>query len=194
MAKKPTLLGAQFRQYGAEMLQYIARHVQDKATAEDLTQEVFLRAQRTENWPEIEDPRAYLFATARNLLTDHFRQRKAQQQDDILVFDEALYKEHGTSEEKRLEARSDLRMLATAIQSLPPRARKAFMLNRVYRFSYGEVGKMMRISPRTVEHHVAKGLHACAHYLASAGGNAESSPENSVIDLARHQHARSRDE
>lgn len=184
MADKPTYLDDQFRQYGPELQAFIARHVQSAATAEDLTQEVFLQAQKTEKWQNIEEPRAYLFATARNRLIDHFRQRKSRQREKMLEFDEAIHGGHDISEERRLEARDELRQLAAAIRTLPPRARKAFMLNRIYRFSYAETGRMMGISPRTVENHVAKGLQMCTSLLRAAG---EAPRTNNVANIADHR-------
>ncbi len=51
----------------------------DAALADDLLQEVFLRALRQgARFCEVERARAWLFTTARNALVDHWRTRKAQ--------------------------------------------------------------------------------------------------------------------
>lgn len=186
MAEKTIFFDKQYREYGAEVLNFIAKHLDNPSTAEDLTQEVFFRAQNTAKWKTIEKPRAYLFTVARNLLNDHYRKYKVQHQDKMIEFDEKTHGEGAPSEEKRLEARDELRALGVAISSLPPRARRAFILNRVYRYSYAEVGRMMNISPRTVENHVAQGLLTCSG-LMKDHGKMTRLENNNITDIKTHR-------
>lgn len=189
MMEKTIFFDKQYREYGAEVLNFIAKHLDNPSTAEDLTQEVFFRAQNTAKWKTIEKPRAYLYTVARNLLNDHYRKLKVQHQDKILEFDEKIHGGVAPSEEKRLEARDELRILGAAIRSLPPRARRAFVLNRVYRYSYAEVGRMMNISPRTVENHVAQGLLTCTELMKSHG-NIAPQEKNNITDIKEHRKKR----
>lgn len=57
----------------AQMLRFIARRVESPEAAEDLTQEVLLRLVNIEG--HIDNPTAWLYRVARNVLVDHYRTR-----------------------------------------------------------------------------------------------------------------------
>jgi len=107
-----------------------------------------------------------------------------RQHDAMLEFDESIHTDNNPSEEKRLEARDELRNLALAIRTLPPRTKKAFTLSRLYRYSYAEIGDIMGISPRTVEGHVAKGLTACTQYMLEPDKKNGLQISDNVVQLA----------
>ena len=63
----------------AELRRFLRHRTRNDAEAEDLLQEVFLRALRRKNGLcGIDDPRAWLFHAARNLLIDRLRLTKEQ--------------------------------------------------------------------------------------------------------------------
>lgn len=62
----------------AELLGFLRHHVGDRHRAEDLLQEVFLKAMRQgEEFCAVEQPRAWLFQVARNSLVDDVRRQRA---------------------------------------------------------------------------------------------------------------------
>lgn len=70
-------LRAAYQQHAGELLRFVLRRLGDRGAAEDVVQEIFLRAWRS---AERFDPhrgslRAWLFAIARNLVVDHARHR-----------------------------------------------------------------------------------------------------------------------
>lgn len=67
------VLGA-WERHEAELLGFLAHRLRDRDLAEDLLQEVFLRAMRQgQGFCTLEQPRAWLFQVARNALIDHAR-------------------------------------------------------------------------------------------------------------------------
>lgn len=61
----------------SELLGFLVRRMRERAAAEDLLQEVFLKAMRQgKNFCALDDPRAWLFMVARNTLIDHVRGAK----------------------------------------------------------------------------------------------------------------------
>ncbi len=182
-----TLFEKRYRQYRPEVQNFVARYVGNYSTAEDITHEIFIKVHKTTQWESVNEPRAYLFATARNHLINHFRQRANHQRDSTIEYDELRHGNGTPCEEMRIEARSDLRNLTAAIGSLSPRARKAFILSRIYRFSYSEVGRKMGISPRTVENHVAKGLLTCTRIMAEYNADPPQVAESNITDLVLHR-------
>jgi len=61
--------------FRAPLLAYFLRRVQDRAEAEDLTQEAFARLVRHADKPQGPGAQAYVFTIAANLLTDRARAR-----------------------------------------------------------------------------------------------------------------------
>ena len=55
------------------------------------------------------------------------------------------------------------------LETMTSRVRTAFVLSRVYGYTYAEIGKALEISPRTVEKHVAKGLAQCFEHMKREG-------------------------
>ncbi|MCA6215597.1 sigma-70 family RNA polymerase sigma factor [Ideonella sp. B7] len=63
-----------------ELRAYLRHHLGESAPAEDLLQEVFLRALRQgEAFCTIAQPRAWLFQVARHAMTDHWRAQRPQE-------------------------------------------------------------------------------------------------------------------
>ena len=57
------------------------------------------------------------------------------------------------------------RLIQEAIDRLPPQCRAAFTLRVFHECSYKEVAERLGISPKTVEKHIARGLHETHRYL-----------------------------
>ncbi len=70
------VLGA-WQAHSAELLGFLIRKVGERNTAEDLLQEVFLKSMRQgAGFCTLDNPRAWLFRVARNVLIDHARLKK----------------------------------------------------------------------------------------------------------------------
>lgn len=81
-------------EYRAELLHFVANRIPDAHEAQDVVQEVFLRATRIENGLcGIDNRRAWLFQIARNLLIDRYRLTR-----DEVGLDEALLLEFPSTE------------------------------------------------------------------------------------------------
>jgi len=69
----------------------------------------------------------------------------------------------------QLDARRRFESFCTAVDSLPPMCRRAFVLRKVYKLSHSEIAEVLGVSPSTIEKHVAKGLRRCRDYLRERG-------------------------
>src|SRR6266498_4796665 len=71
--------GVLYEQYAEVIFRYVYAHLDSRPDAEDLTEEIFLRAWRA--LPKYDERglpfTAFLFRIARNSLIDHYRQKKA---------------------------------------------------------------------------------------------------------------------
>jgi RNA polymerase sigma factor (sigma-70 family) len=69
----------------------------------------------------------------------------------------------------QLDARRRFESFCTAVDTLPPMCRRAFVLRKVYKLSHSEIAEVLGVAPSTIEKHVVKGLKRCRDYLRERG-------------------------
>ena len=140
-----------FHQYREELTRRLLGMVKCRETAADLVQDTYVRLLRMADTQAVEEPRALLHRIAANLAIDHLRRDKhpAHAVDRL---DVALGVPcQAPSPERVLLSKQRFRALLQAIEQLPPRTREAFLLCRVYGYSYQEIAVRMNISESGVE-------------------------------------------
>lgn len=123
-------------------------------TSRDLSQEVFLRLQRTDASKEITNHRSYIFTTARNLLKDHVRNEVRR--SNLLVENDPIlwiHREEPTPE-MVLAGRDDLAILRSVIKDLPLKSRQIFHAHRFLKKTRREIAAEFGVSLTTVENHI----------------------------------------
>lgn len=167
-----------FERYYRELLSFLSRKVSDRATAADLAQESYARvyeAQRTGS--VVRDPRALLYRTARNLVTDHHRRSSVRSGGDMAAQDEEppglddCIGPETFEPDTILSSSQGLAAMVETIDRLPPRCREAFVLYKFDGLSYAEVAERMGISVRTVEMQLRIAMEACWACLERTRGH-----------------------
>lgn len=110
----------------------LRRMVGDRAWAEDLLQELFLRLYRAPP-VDVKKPRAYLFASARNLAVDALRSRR-----DTAPLEDA----EAARQEVDLDGRLDLEL---ALAALPEAERQIVTLHLNAGLTFREAAAVLRI-------------------------------------------------
>ncbi len=129
-----------YRQHERPIFGYLWRVTGDEQTANDLTQEVFLRAWRQfEKLRGYERPEAWLFHVATNLALNERRHQRVAGPATTLQGDERAVDDHAT----RLADRVALR---AALKGLPARQRAALILRELYGYSCDEIAAMLEVS------------------------------------------------
>lgn len=133
---------------------YALHYVQDADVAEDVVQECFTTLwEKLQEGAHIVNRKAYLYMTVRNRCLDRLR-RKGIATESLKPYDTyGIIDEDDAEERSQTEAR-----LWTAIDSLPPKCREAFLLNKRDGLKYEEVAKEMGISENTVRNQISKAL------------------------------------
>ena len=142
---------------------YIRRFVGSSETAKEIVQEAFLRTYRQRE--SVRTLRAFLFSTARNLAANEYRHRRIVERDGFRDFGDSWVKTERESLEAELLRDERNRLVQEAIDRLPPQCRAAFTLRVFHDCSYKEVAERLGISAKTVEKHIARGLHDTHSYL-----------------------------
>jgi RNA polymerase sigma factor (sigma-70 family) len=184
-----------FERYYRELLNFLALRLRDRDAAADLTQESFARvyaAQRS--GATIRDPRALLYRTARNLLTDDYRRASVRrgglgEDPDEGTFEPDEHAGPDTLEpETAISSRQRFEIIAETVDSLPPRCREAFILVKFDGLSHAETAQHMGIAVKTVEMQVRIALEACWERLdALDGGPARSRPHRGRTEKEKQE-------
>ena len=156
LAENGAGLDGMFRAHGPWLLRYFRHHAGEDAAA-DLVQDVFVRAAGRPQESKLLNPGGFLRCVAKNLLIDRARKRK---RDNVVLL--PLQEERDAvsapEQEHELEARDLLRTYEQAVESMPEKTRRVFLMRRVDGLSYREIHQRLGISIATVEYHMAKAL------------------------------------
>ena len=151
----------------AELTGYLTRRLGSPGQASEVAHDTYLRLQGLNSAPEIDNPRAYLYRVADNIALDRLRAegRRAR----LLVQDDSADEQpsDAPSAETVLEHKERLRLLAVAIDELPPRCREVFLLHKIDGLSHGEIAKRLGISRSMAEKHVMRALAYCRDRLVT---------------------------
>lgn len=132
---------------------------------DDIVQESFVRVLRACTTAEVRAPKAFLFATARNLALDQMRRHEFSRTEPLVESDVLhVLDEQDVPEE--VARHQELSHLTEAIQSLPERCRQIFTLRKIYGLSQAEIAAQLGISEHTVSVQLTRGLHKCTAYFA----------------------------
>ena len=146
-----TQIATLFHQYREELTRRLVGMVKSHDTAADLVQDTYVRLLRLGEAHVVEQPRALLHRIASNLAIDHLRKEKSGLQAFDGMDAAMAVPSQAPSPEREVLAKQRLRLCLQAIEQLPPRSREAFVLCRVYGYSYQEIAVRMSISESGVE-------------------------------------------
>lgn len=136
---------------------------------EDIVQETFVRSFEKNLKHKIEHPKTYLYTTARNLAFNYISRKSCELERTTGDFDALDVFDDRPSLDSDMESREKFQFFCRAVRDLPPQCRRAFILKRIYGLSQKEIAAYLKISERTVEGHVAKGMVRCAQFLKEHG-------------------------
>ena len=127
-------------EYYNNIYRYCYLHTQNRHTAEDLTQETFLKFLETSNYQDRGKPLAFLYTIARNLCIDHIRQN-SKSSDACRRAAESFIP---AAEDTELAATSVA--LSQAVKELSETDREIICLRYVLEMNPGEIGRIMDLS------------------------------------------------
>ena len=133
---------------------------------DDIIQEAYARVLEARATTAIESPKAFLFATARNLALARFRRAQPLNgQNGLTEFDIESVLDESADVPNAVVRAQELEMLTQAIQSLPTRCRQVLTLRKIYGLSQKEVAAQLGITENTVEAQGVIGLRKIAEYF-----------------------------
>jgi RNA polymerase sigma-70 factor (ECF subfamily) len=156
-----------YLRYLESIYRYIFFRVGDEAQAEDMTEEVFVRA--WEALPKFKPSKSpfasWLYRIAHNLLVDHYRRRNPI---SIPVEDLAYHSDSSKLPEVMVGEKQEYEILAKAIMRLDPVEQDVIILRFMQGLSHREVAALIGKSPtasRVIQHRALNTLRALLQSL-----------------------------
>jgi len=136
-----------YDKYIEKIYRFIFLKVNSQDIAEDLTSETFLRVFESFKTNNIENPQAFLYRVARNLVTDHYREKGRTQ---IVSADYVSVVDPEENLEKKAILNSDMDNIRTALASLKREYQDVIIYHYLDELSIPEIAKIMEKSEGTV--------------------------------------------
>lgn len=171
LAWRDTGMDALYARHWSELCHYIReRFGPGPPDPEDIVQDAFMRFAAVDDREVIDNPRAYLFRTAHNILVDEHRRlaiRRANQgaAESAPVSDDL-------TPERVLEGRERVEILTRCVRGMPAARQRSFLLNRLQGLSCAAIARMTGYSESAVKKHLdlaLRDLEAALSYAERLG-------------------------
>lgn len=138
-----------YEQYVNKIYRFIFFKVSSQEIAEDLCSETFLRGWQSfkNNNEEIENPQAFLYQIARNLVIDHYREKGKVQTVSV---DCVADINDRTDLEQEIHNRSDMEFIKSALSELKDDYKELIIWHYIEDLSVPEIAQIVNKSEGTV--------------------------------------------
>lgn len=163
---------ALYQTYFGELERYIRRAFGDgPPDPDEVAQSAFTKFLTAEDTHTIRNPRAFLYASARNIVIDHKRRQKTRKSyaDEILSVEEAE-KTDGISPERVLIEKERFAIMRSAIEDLQEQDRRILLMHRLQSRTYADIARELAMSESAVRRAVARALMHIDRIMKSEGG------------------------
>ena len=139
-----------YDQFIKRMFKFVRLKIQNQQEAEDIVQEVFVKAYKGIGTLKIKDLNfsAWLYRVASNTVNDHFR--KKYRTPDITPIDETFDVADTYSLQEEVTIASDLEIVRTGLKKLPPQYREVLELRFVQDLTLDECAAALHKSNLSV--------------------------------------------
>jgi len=157
--------GQLLRAYGETVYSQAIAYTKSVETAEELTQDVFLRVWRNrEKLPDLASFENWLFIIARNLIFDSFRKKIQAPVPAIADTDPA-------TPALQMEYKESYQLLLNGINQLPEKRQRVFRMSRLEGKTHEQIAEELGINKVTVAQYIVLSLNFLKTYLKENTGN-----------------------
>lgn len=138
-----------FQEYYGKTNSFLLNFLHDEAICEDLTQEIFVKVWMMRHiLPEVRSFNSYLYRMSKNAALNYLRSAYREiHGDGFDVADDVLL-------EDALSAKQKLKIVGSAISSMPKKRRSIFIMSRILGLPNDKIAERMNVSKKTVENHI----------------------------------------
>lgn len=158
---KADFLGGFYRQNWLRLHRSLTGLLRNEDDAAEVAQDAFVRMFAVEKPQGLDYPYAYLFRTALNLVKDRAKAQRIRDDHKAQLASDDFGNVELLSPERHVLAREQLRLMTEAIEGLPPKCRRVFVLHKVHHLSHQEISRVLGISRHAVEKHMVRAIARC---------------------------------
>ena len=146
--------------YYRELVSFLSARLGNAQAAEDVVHDAYVRVLERASDEPIEQPRAFLYRTALNLVTDSHRRTALRQVEPLEVLDteERFFT---PSPQVLVDQDQRLEMVQRALSELPAACRDCFLLRKLEGLSHLEIAERLGMSRSMVEKHIVNAMKHC---------------------------------
>ncbi len=141
-----------FLDYNDYIYKYIYGMVQNRAEAEDLLQDTFIKVMKAET-KDIKNWKSYLLTVARNTVYDHWRKRKNRLSLDLFNL---------RTKDKDIDLQLDIEK---GIKNLSPKLKEVVVLREINQLEYQEISDILGIEKGTVKSRLSRAREELKNFL-----------------------------
>jgi RNA polymerase sigma-70 factor, ECF subfamily len=165
---KKVILEELMEKYGKDVFLLAYSFVKEKALAEDISQEVFIKCYRSiEGFRGEASIKSWIYRITVNTSKDFLKRKSFNVLKYPKWFFENLQRS-GSSEEKVIE-RNQNEMLLDCVLKLPVKYREAIVLHYLHDLKINEIADALDINPNTVKTRLTRGRNALKKVLIERG-------------------------
>ena len=170
----PLSLERIYKAYFTELTRYVAaKFGAGPPDPEDVAQTAFQKFAAAFESKAIRNPRAFLYASARNIVIDHARRQKTH---NAYIFDQTGGGEEKSDEispERVLISKERVQIMREAIRAMPPDDRRVLLMHRLQSRTYLEIAQTTGMSESSVRRAVARAVERIDKALRSRGASSD---------------------
>ncbi len=164
--QKQLWLSHVYQTHQTTLLSWFKHKLQHHHQSEDLSQEVFYRALKSNYcFTSIKEPQAWLMGIAKHVIIDHWRRQHIER-----LYLEALAhlpEEFYPSAEHEVYIRETLYQVHVMLEKLPQRTAQVFLLSQLDGLTYYAIAEKLNISEATVKRDMKQAFLACINLYNS---------------------------
>jgi RNA polymerase sigma-70 factor (family 1) len=162
---------ALFKQYYAPLVVYACKYLPEKDVAREIVQDFFVKLYEKRSTLTIDTSlKSYLYRSVYNACMNYINQRSIQEKHIRNIDLERNDEENLENEINSVELQNRIFNL---IESLPPKCRKIFKMNRLEGMKNEEIAVSLHLSKRTVETQISKALKILRNKLSDYNLNSD---------------------
>lgn len=134
----------------------------NRALAEDLVQDTWIRLETAQSDSGIANAAGFVSQVTKNGIRDHFRKERRRAEIDAEVQDLLWEQTDEVSAERAVMGRDMLARVQAALEELPEKTRRIFLLNRIDGVPHRKIAQRLEMSDEAVYYHIRRALEHLA--------------------------------
>ena len=139
-----------FNEHNASLMQFLRARLRSSEEAKEVAQEAYVRLLQLDKPQAVSYFRAFLFKTAGNIAIDRLRKETRDRNRTVTPFFEV----EAPSAEQTVSRIELVTQALECLETLPPKCRKAFLLNRIYGMTTKEIASQMHMTARMIRNYL----------------------------------------